>query len=188
MASYVGTRALELRKESPEVYYARGTVARADGDVIAFLRREAAVAPRRRCRLCLHASPDARQQEMLIVMHRDSFVRPHKHAGKDETLLVLEGEALAPIFGESGEVIDVLALGPQGSGRTFFYHMPEGVCHGLVIESEWLVYVETTIGPFRRDATIFPRWVPDKADVAATSAFQRCTARAIRGWLDHNGT
>ncbi len=186
MPSYVASRALGLRKESAEVYYASGTVARVDADVISFLRKEAAVAPRRRCRLCLHATPEARQQEMLIVMHRDSFVPPHKHAGKDETLLVLEGEAQAPIFGEDGEVLDVLALGPQSSGRTFFYHMPEGVYHGLAIETEWFVYVETTLGPFRRDATIVPRWVPEGTDVAAAIAFQRRTRHAIREWLERS--
>lgn len=180
MSNYISSRTLELRRESAEVYYATGTIARADTAVVDFLKREAAAAPRRRCRLCFHATPDARQQEMLIVMHRDSFVPPHMHSGKDETLLVLEGTACATIFEDQGNLLEVIAVGPQGSGRTFFYHMPEGVVHGLTIETEWLVYVETTIGPFRPDATLIPRWVPDGADTAAAAAFQQRTAHAIR--------
>lgn len=176
---YSPASTLDLKRESAEVYYASGTVRQADAGVIDFLRTEAKRSARRRCRLCLHTAPDAAQQEMLIVMHRDSYVAPHKHRGKDETLLVIEGSAQAPIFGEEGDVIDVIALGAPASNRTFFYHMPEGVYHGLAIETEWLVYVETTIGPFRRDATIFPSWAPAEGDHEAQSRFKDRIAHAI---------
>ncbi len=171
---------LGLVRESPEVYYASAHVPRADRAIVEFLRREAARAPRKRCRLCLHTAPQARQHEMLIVMHRDSFVAPHTHCGKDETMLVLEGQAAAPLFDETGNVTDVIDLGEPHSGLPFFYHMPEGVVHGLVIDSEWLVYVETTLGPFLREATVFPRWAPSEADHAAVGGFQARIAHAIR--------
>ena len=172
-------RNLGLRRESAEVYYAAGAVTRADAAVVDFLRSEAALTPRLRCRLCLHSSPEARQHEMLIVMHRDSFIAPHCHVGKDETLLVLEGEAAAPLFDENGNVTEVVALGPPGSGRSFFYHMPAGIFHGLRIESEWLVYVETTLGPFRRQSTVFPSWAPAEDDAIGLQGFQARIERAI---------
>jgi cupin fold WbuC family metalloprotein len=150
--------------EGPEVYYSTRPVGQATDTVIAFLKEQATVTPRRRCRLCLHPTPAALQQEMIIVMQRDSYVAPHKHVGKGETLLVLEGEAVAPIYAEDGTLRDAMTLGPSGSGRTFFYRMPENIYHGLWITTEWLVYVETTLGPFRRDATIFPDWALDGAD------------------------
>ena len=172
----------DLRRESADVYYAGGAVRRADAATVDFLKREAAAAPRRRCRLCLHAAPAARQHEMLIVMHRDSQVVPHSHAGKDETMLVLEGKALAPTFDQHGGITDVIEMGAPGSGRTFLYHMPEGVIHGVLIESEWLVYVETTLGPFRREATLFPTWAPADVDNRAVADFQAGMLRAIRDW------
>jgi cupin fold WbuC family metalloprotein len=180
MATVEEAARLGLRRESAEVYYATDPVARADDAIVDFLKREASRAARLRCRLCLHHSPEARQQEMLIVMHRDSFVAPHKHVGKDETLLVLEGTAAAPVFDDDGNVAEAIELGQQGSGRCFFYHMPEGVYHGLSIESEWLVYVETTLGPFRRAATVFPAWAPAEADIAGVDDFQARIQRAIR--------
>jgi cupin fold WbuC family metalloprotein len=172
----------DLRRESAEVYYGKGTIARADAAVVDFLKREAAAAPRRRCRLCLHASPEAHQQEMLIVMHRDSFVVPHRHVGNDETMLVLEGNALAPIFDDHGGLAEVIPMGPPDSGRTFLYHMPEGVWHGLEIDTDWLVYVETTIGPFRREATGFPPWAPGEKDLDGIVAFRSRLTRAIGDW------
>jgi cupin fold WbuC family metalloprotein len=150
--------------EGPEVYYSTRPIGQATDGVITFLKEQAKVTPRRRCRLCLHPTPAAQQQEMIIVMQGDSYVAPHKHVGKGETLLVLEGEAVAPIYVEDGALQDAIKLGPFGSGRTFFYRMPETVYHGLWITTEWLVYVETTLGPFRRDATVFPDWALDGAD------------------------
>ncbi|MEO1206512.1 MAG: WbuC family cupin fold metalloprotein [Pseudomonadota bacterium] len=154
----------EMTAESPEVYYSNLSIGRVDNEVLNFLKERASETKRGRCRLCLHPTPDAIQQEMVIVMRGDSYVRPHAHVGKGETLLVLDGQATAPIFSEDGAIVDAISLGPTGSGRTFFYRMPEQVYHGLWISTDWLVYVETTIGPFSRDATLFPDWGPDLDD------------------------
>ena len=123
---------------------------------------------------------------MVIVMHRDSYVGPHAHVGKGETLLVLEGEAVATIFTNDGEMIDAIPLGAPESGKTFFYRMPGRVFHGLWIATEWLVYVETTVGPFRRDATIFPSWGPDpEGPSAITQARKDQLKRSEQLWR-HN--
>lgn len=150
-----------FRRQNAEVYYTDGPFAAATADSVDLLKRLAADNPRKRCRLCFHADPSAPLHEMLIVHHRDAYVRPHWHVGKSESLAVVEGDALAVMFDEVGGVADVLPLAPYGRSGVHYYRMPEGMCHSLLIRSEWLVFQETTSGPFDPARTQFPTWAPD---------------------------
>jgi cupin fold WbuC family metalloprotein len=161
----------QVIEETPEVYYTSASVATVGDDDIAFLKARAAENPRRRCRLCLHAAPSAAQHEMLIVHHRECYVRPHRHEQKSESLIVIEGEALAFTFDDRGRVDSAIRLAAPGGGRRFSYFMPAGVWHGLAILSEWLVFVEAAAGPFERGATSFPAWAPDGNDALAALAY-----------------
>jgi cupin fold WbuC family metalloprotein len=152
---------------TPEVIYTDLRFVTAGPEEVALLKREAATTPRHRCRLCSHPGPDAPQQEMLIVMRGDGYVRPHRHWGKTETLTVLEGRADALIFDEVGEITEVVRMTPYGAGGRFFYRMPEGTFHGLVFRSDWLVYLETTSGPFDPSRSEGAAWAPPEGDPAA---------------------
>lgn len=160
-----------LTHVSPEVVYSDGGFLAADRTTVAMLKGLAEVAPRRRCRLCFHANADAAQQEMLIVMHRDSYVRPHRHFAKVETLSIVEGACDAILFDEAGQVIDVVAMTPAAEGGSFFYRMPSGLFHSLIFRSEWLVYLETTIGPFDRAQTEAAYWAPPETDAKAGHSY-----------------
>ena len=100
-------------------------------------------------------------------MHRSAYVRPARHIGKVETLSIIEGECMALLFDEDGAVTTSLRMGPPANGRSFFYRMPEMQYHTLVFLSEWLVFMETTIGPFSAAMTEFPAWAPDEVDIEA---------------------
>jgi cupin fold WbuC family metalloprotein len=169
----------QVIEESAEVYYASAPLATVGDDEIAFLKERAAANPRRRCRLCLHASPAAAQHEMLIVHHRSCYVRPHRHAAKSESLIVVEGEALAFTFDDAGRVDAAIRLGAPGDGGRFSYFMPAGMWHGLAILSEWLVFVEAAAGPFDPAATTFPAWAPDGSDARAAAAYVDALAAGV---------
>lgn len=174
------TGAVAFRRQSPEVYYTKAPFAVVGADTVALLKRLAADNPRKRCRLCFHADPSAAVHEMLIIHHRDAYVRPHGHLGKAESLIVIEGEALAVTFDEAGGLAEVLPLAPYGQGGGHFYRMPERLCHSLLIRSEWLVFQETTSGPFDPACTLFPEWAPDGGDPEAADAYRLALlARAI---------
>ncbi len=160
-----------LRTISPEVIYSDGGFLAADGSTLALLKERALRAPRRRCRLCFHAGPEDAQQEMLIVMHRSSYVRPHRHIGKVETLTVVEGECNAILFDPAGRATELLAMSSARDGGSFFYRMPAGIFHTLLFQSEWLVFLETTIGPFDRAATEVAAWAPPETDAPAGHAY-----------------
>ncbi len=161
-----------LKFVSPEVIYSDGGFLAVDGEAISILKARASAAPRRRCRLCFHADAEAAQHEMLIVMHNSSYVRPHRHIGKVETLSVIEGTCDAVLFDPSGAVTDVISMSAPGdssssAGGCFFYRMPEGIFHTLIFRSEWLVFVETTIGPFDRAKSEAADWAPPESDAEA---------------------
>lgn len=160
-----------LRHISPEVIYSDGRFLAADEEIVSLLKTQAKESPRRRCRLCFHADQDASQQEMLIVMHRTSYVRPHRHIGKGETLTVIEGQCDTLLFNETGKVTETIAMSPAHEGGSFFYRMPPGIFHTLIFRSEWLVFLETTVGPFDRDKTELAAWAPAETDQAAGHAY-----------------
>jgi hypothetical protein len=76
-----------LRAQNAEVYYSDAAIVTADDGVIAELKRIAAKNPRLRSRLCTHPDPSSPLHEMLIVHHRDAYIRPHKHLGKPESFM-----------------------------------------------------------------------------------------------------
>jgi cupin fold WbuC family metalloprotein len=159
------------RQVAPEVMYADPGLVSADLSVVATLKAMALASPRKRARLCAHPDPDAPSHEMLIVMSGESYVRPHRHFGKTETLTVFEGEADALIFRDDGALDCVLEMGAFGTDRTFFYRMPERVFHGLIFRTPWLVYLETTTGPFDPCRSEGAGWAPPETEPEAGHVF-----------------
>jgi cupin fold WbuC family metalloprotein len=104
-------------------------------------------------------------------MNRATYVRPHRHIGKVETLAIVEGECEAVLFNNAGDLIDVISMSAPELGDNFFYRMPEGLFHSLIFRSEWLVFIETTIGPFDRLQTELASWAPPETDPAAGHAY-----------------
>jgi dTDP-4-dehydrorhamnose reductase len=153
------------------VYYSSYSLPLVDAELIAFLKQAAAKSTLRRARFCAHLSPGDKQHDMLIVSHRESYVMPHRHMTKSETFLILEGFAEIIFFGESGEVEKIVKMGPPSSGRPFFYRMPPRKFHSISIETELLVFVENTTGPFDLGDREHAAWAPDHKDTGGGIAF-----------------
>jgi cupin fold WbuC family metalloprotein len=130
--------------------------------------------------VCAHPNAAAEQHDMLIVSRSETYVAPHRHPAKTETCLVIEGEADALLFDEQGQLADLLAMGPAGSGRPFFYRMPANRFHSLVIRSEALVFVESTKGPFRAEDTEFASWAPGSERTEAGRSYLSATVDRYR--------
>ena len=160
-----------LRAQNPEVFYSDAAIVTADDATIAELKRIAAQNPRLRSRLCTHPAPSSGLHEMLIVHHREAYVRPHRHFGKPESFHLIEGTALVVIFENDGQIRDVLEMAPYGHGKLCYYRMPDKVFHSILITSEWLVFHETTAGPFDPSSTAFPDWAPDGSDPEAVKDY-----------------
>jgi cupin fold WbuC family metalloprotein len=161
----------DLSEVADGVYYSRYPLPLVNAEVIAFLKQAAIKSPLRRARFCAHLSPDAEQHDMLIVSHRDSYVTPHRHFNKSETFVLLEGAAEIILFDDNGVVEKIIKMGTPDSGLPFFYRMPSRQFHSLSIESELLVFLENTKGPFSLDDREHATWAPDYKDTKNGKAF-----------------
>jgi cupin fold WbuC family metalloprotein len=166
------------REFNSEVFYTAEALALVGDTDVAALRDQAAENPRERSRLCLHENPDAPVHEMLIVHRKGVYVRPHRHSVKPESLLVLSGCVTAIFHDDEGRPARTVAMGPAGSGRAFYYRIPPGQWHSLLIDED-LVFMEVVQGPFAPGQSEFPAWAPDGADPAAVQAFQQRLRNAI---------
>jgi cupin fold WbuC family metalloprotein len=162
---------MDYWKENDEVLYPRERFVDLSADVLAFLKSEALKNPRKRIRLCTHQGKDDKVHEMFIVHTRDTYVRPHKHIRKAESLFIMEGEVDAIFFDDSGKVVKKVEMGPISSGKCFYYRISEPIYHTLRINSDTLCFHEVAEGPFNPADTVFPSWAPDGSDEAAWKSF-----------------
>nr|WP_306228880.1 WbuC family cupin fold metalloprotein [Aurantimonas sp. CSK15Z-1] len=160
-----------MTEVAPGIFYGREPLVVADDRLVGFLKAQARANAVRRARLCAHPAADAFQHDMLIVSHRDTYVAPHRHRSKSESFVVIEGEAEVFVFEEDGSVSERFVMGAAASGLPFFYRMPTGRYHSLLIRSELLVFVESTIGPFVKSDMEEAPWAPPASDAAAGRAY-----------------
>ena len=169
-----------FRHVSPEVFHTRGGVETFSRQDVADLRNEALKTQRRRARLCAHADATATLHEMLIVHPRDAYVRPHLHRGKDESLVVIEGAVLFVHFDQDGKPTAAHHLAAAPSSHPFYLRTPTDTYHTLLIQSDWLTFLEITTGPFDRSGTIFAPWSPQDDDAASVQTYiTELTAKAM---------
>jgi len=161
----------QFREENEEVLYVVPELVFVSAEDIAFLKDRAKHTPRRRCRICAHPGPKNDLHEMIIALDRDSYVRPHKHFGKSESLHVIEGKATLFIFSDDGEIQEMMSLGDINSGNRFYYRMPENVFHTLVVDSESFVFHEVTKGPLDRKMTVYGDWAPSESEVSQAESY-----------------
>jgi cupin fold WbuC family metalloprotein len=165
---------LRTRRQDAEVLYADEALPLVRGGDL-----DARETPRRRMRLCVHPDLGSALHEMFIAVRRDSYVRPHKHLGKAESLLLLEGSADLVLFSDEGAVTDAVALGDYASGRPFYYRIDDPRYHTLLVHSEILLYHEATSGPFDRSRTVLAPWAPVDDDRAGQAVLLERIRREV---------
>jgi cupin fold WbuC family metalloprotein len=144
------------------VFYNEEEVAEVGVEWYAKLKRHAFEADQKRARLCLHKSPDDLLHEMLIVFHRDTLVRPHRHQGKSESYHIIFGELDIVLFTEDGRPARVVSMGNLASGKSHIYRLSQPVWHSVIVRSEYAAIHEVTNGPFRAEENEFAPWSPEE--------------------------
>lgn len=155
-----------------EVLFTIDPITKVSSSDIEILKARASGNRRRRVRLCVHRSINDSLHEMLIVHVRDAYVQPHKHLNKSESYHIIEGKLRIVVFDESGGVVEVINMGHYSSGDTFFYRISENYFHTVIPLSDFVVFHETTNGPFRREDTLFAPWAPEESDDTAVQKFK----------------
>jgi cupin fold WbuC family metalloprotein len=146
------------------VFFNNDAVAEVRSDLYAKLKRHAYEADMKRARLCLHGSPDDPLHEMIIVFHRDTVIRPHRHQAKTESYHIIFGELDIVLFDEDGHPTRLISMGDLGSGKTLVYRLSRPIWHSVIIRSEYAAIHEVTNGPFRAEESEFAPWSPEEPE------------------------
>jgi cupin fold WbuC family metalloprotein len=166
------------KKVNDEVFIAQGGVVQVRQYDVAFLKGQAQASPKRRARLCTHPGGEDRLHEMLILLDGATYVHPHRHGGKSESFHIIEGEMDVFLFHDDGSVRDIIRMGDYRSGKAFFYRLMEDTYHMPVISGPYVLFHETTNGPFNRGDTQLAPWAPEENTPAATTYLNKLKALA----------
>ena len=167
----VGLRTKEIKMQSGSAlsgYLAQSDsvfVSKADSTIIGaneltFLDTSAGISSLRRSRICMHTASDQKVHEMVIVLKKDSLIRPHRHWNKSESYHMIDGRMAVVFFHDDGRVAEVVRLGDLSSSRPFLYRSTSTSIHTVIPETETVVFHEVTSGPFNSEETEIPDWVP----------------------------
>lgn len=163
----------------PEVFTHSEPLVEVGPDWLTRLKDAAEESPLRRARLCLHVTPNDTVQEMILVLCKDVLFQPHRHHDKTESFHIIEGEVDLIIFDEMGAPVRTLEMGPIGSGKTFCYRLNTSLYHALLPRTKFVVFHETTVGPFRQGDAEFAPWAPESP--IALRAFLEDAVREHKG-------
>ncbi len=164
---------MQIKYFNEEVVFADDKIVKVGAEDVAFLKEKAMGNKRRRMRLCTHQSIEDKVHEMLILHEKDTYVRPHKHLNKSESFHIIEGIGDIILFNEEGCISEIIRMGDYSSAYKFYYRISAPYYHTLLIRSEFLIFHETTNGPFKRSDTIFPSWAPDEEDGVGQKSFMK---------------
>ena len=94
-----------LKKINSEVFYTKSSeISFIDKNYIKFLKKKVHETKNKRARICLHKNEKDRLHEMIIILSKETYIRPHKHLNKAESLHVIEGTADVIFFNNKGKV------------------------------------------------------------------------------------
>lgn len=165
-----------------EVLYTTEDITKVNRNDIRLLKSKASKNRRKRIRLCVHKNAEDALHEMLIVLAKGAYVRPHKHLNKSESFHLIEGSLNIVIFDELGISKNVIHLGDYASKVDFFYRISESSYHTVIPLSDNVVFHETTNGPFRRNDTTFAKWAPTEDDTEGQELYMK----SLNEYLAHS--
>jgi len=175
-----GEKSVDLEIVNDEVYYTKHAIFKISNEQVEELKKICLSNIRKRIRICTHRDVNDVQQEMLIVHTKDTYVRPHQHLGKDESIYIIEGCVDVIMFDEEGNMIDVINMGDYSTGLSFYYRINNAYLHAFVIKSDFLVFHEVTKGPFKLEDTIFAPWAPEDTDKVKVREYLKTLEKEAR--------
>jgi cupin fold WbuC family metalloprotein len=137
-------------------------------ETVAELLVQAAVAPRKRLNLNLHAEPSDPVNRFLNAGIAGTYIRPHRHrVGKWELLNLLQGRLDVVIFTSNGKIYSRLSLDPNGPS---LIEIDGGEWHSFLFYAPAAVVLEVKPGPYEPQFDKeFAGWAPTEDDPRAIS-------------------
>jgi cupin fold WbuC family metalloprotein len=152
-----------------EVSVATGGVVRVRATDCVDLVERGKASKRKRARLCAHPESADPLHEMLICLARGTYVRPHRHPGKSESFHIIEGVLDVVLFADDGTIREVIQMGPYHTGGVFYYRLIHACFHTVLVNTQHVLFHETTNGPFDPADTEFAPWAPEEGEESVAS-------------------
>ncbi len=162
---------IDLKKKNNEVYYIKKNLNFISQKHIDFLKKKIHFTKNKRARICLHQD-NSKLHEMIIVLSKKTYIRPHKHLNKPESLHVIEGKADAIFFNDEGRILKRVEI-KKNNKLNFLYRVSNSTFHCLVVKSKYFVFHESTVGPLNKKKTIYADWSPDNDDLVGIKQFKK---------------
>ena len=147
---------------SNEIIFNRNKILSLDLNDVQSLTNNVKDTPTKRIRICAHSSVKDSLHEMIIALDQNTFIFPHKHPGKTESIHMIKGTVDLVIFENDGTLKFIIKMGEYNSGLKFYYRISKPFYHMLLINSDIAVLHETTNGPFSKNDTIYAPWAPNE--------------------------
>ncbi|MDE7433262.1 MAG: WbuC family cupin fold metalloprotein [Lachnospiraceae bacterium] len=137
------------------------------------LKKKAKMNGFNRCTMCLHDDINAKVHEMINVMSKYEYIRPHSHPFKTETKIMVEGELLMVIFDECGNILDQYIMQSSRDNGIFTTRIDMGIYHTNIPLKD-SVFHEVITGPYiGKDDSVFPEWAPEISDKDGVADFMK---------------
>ncbi len=150
-----------LEQVNESLFVATNDTGFLDRDIVGWLKSKARLATNKRARICLHQSADELVHEMIIAVHKESYIPPQIHPDKVESFHLIEGQCDVVLFTPDGKVENVVKLNAATNSEcSYFYRVGAGVPHVIRIDSEFVVFHEVAKGPVTANSNQIPKWLP----------------------------
>lgn len=137
---------MNILKKSKGVYYLNQALKKAEINLVEFLIDEAINEKLNMARCCLHEDEESLLMSMVIVVMNKYTYPAHKHNWKDESYTILRGQCEYQEFDEGGNLLFSSILSENetllNTNRTY---------HLLKPSTKIMAFIETTIGPFKKN-------------------------------------
>ena len=116
-------------------------------------------APHRRARVLLHPGQEDSLHEMLIALPRESCDVPHINFKSGKSFHIVRGEMAVMLFADDGNEVQPCRLGALPTNACRMVRLNRSYWHTIIPLSDYVVFIETIIGPFTGNR--FAEWSPN---------------------------
>ena len=116
-------------------------------DLLNILSHEADISPRKRKNYNFHHTENALCHRLLNAIEPGTYVQPHCHDDKDETMIMVRGKMGLVFFTESGTIEQFRVLAP--SSDCVGVNIARGVFHSVIALTPGTLFFESKEGPYR---------------------------------------
>lgn len=97
-------------------------------------------------RILLHKNNQSKIHEMLIFLKRDYEMPIHYNYNYDKSYYLIEGKFKLLFYDKKKKIIKKIKM---DSKKKFFYRFDKKRYHKFMIETKYIIFLETSAGPFR---------------------------------------